>query len=359
MMNKRYFLALNRISHIGPRTVMKLLSFWPQLEELFRLSPEQMEQAGLPVKMAQAIHQFQWSDYDADLLWEQTSSNRYLLTWDDPGYPALLKEIHDPPIALYAQGNLAAFQQPTLAMVGTRNPSITGGETAYRFAAELAAQQITVVSGLAQGIDTQAHRGCLTVESGRTIAVMATGIDRVYPLQNRKLAEQIQASGLIITEFPLKSAPASGHFPRRNRIISGLSLATLVIEAATKSGSLITARMALEQNRDVFAVPGSIHNPQSRGCHYLLQQGAKLITSTQDILDELKLGNALIIADNTLPLLATTANNLVKCIGFEITTIDQICQRSGLSVNNVTCELAELELQGIIKAIPGGYTRCL
>lgn len=357
MTNKRYFLALNRIAHIGPRTVMKLLKRWPQLAELFSLSSEQMEKAGLPAKMALAIAQFNLSECDEDLAWEQSAANHLLLTLEDPKYPPLLKEIHDPPIVLYIKGNLHALTQPTLAMVGTRNPSVTGSETAYHFATELARQQITIVSGLANGIDTQAHKGCLTA-NGCTIAVMATGIDRIYPLQNRQLAEQIQQFGLLMTEFPLKSSPSAGHFPRRNRIISGSSLATLVIEAATKSGSLITARMALEQNRDVFAVPGSIHNPQSRGCHYLLQQGAKLITSTQDILDELNIDNPIVIAGDPSPLLATTDTNLVKCIGFEITTIDKLCQRSGLNVNQVACELAELELQGIVKAIPGGYTRC-
>lgn len=337
---------------------MKLLSRWPDLEELFRLSPDLMVKAGLPDKIAQAIHQFQLSACDDDLSWQQTANNHHLLTWEDIAYPSLLKEIHDPPIVIYAKGDLMALNQSALAMVGTRKPSITGGETAYRFAAELALHDITIVSGLAQGIDTQAHRGCLATSQGRTVAVMATGVDRIYPMQNRQLAAEIAASGLLITEFPLKTAPASGHFPRRNRIISGLSLATLVIEAATRSGSLITARMALEQNRDVFAVPGSIHNPQSRGCHHLLQQGAKLITSTQDILDELKPGNTIKSASNNSPLLATTDENLVKCIGFEVTTIDMLCQRSGLDVNTVTCELADLELQGLIKAIAGGYTRC-
>lgn len=356
MNNKSCFLALNRIPSIGPRTVLKLLKRWPILQELFAMPATQMEAAGLPARLACLIAAFDFKELETDLKWEQLSVNHHLLTWEHPLYPALLREIHDPPIVLYATGNLSCLQQKTLAIVGTRRPSVSGSETAYRFAFELASAGITIVSGLAMGIDAQAHAGCIAAK-GQTIAVMGTGIDRIYPAQHARLAAEIQVNGLLVTEFPIKSVPASGHFPRRNRIISGLSMSTLVIEAAIKSGSLITARMALEQNRDVLAVPGSIYNPQARGCHQLLQQGAKLITSGHEILQDLGIDCQTTSIDDTLPSPAGSAN-LVKSLGFEVTGIDKLSERSGLTVNEVACNLAELELQGVVRAVPGGYVRC-
>ena len=358
MNNKPYFLALNRIHSIGPRTTMKLVARWPSLEALFALQPEAMAAAGLPEKIIQAISQFDLEEIKADLDWEQQACHHHLLTWDHPSYPALLREIDDPPIVLYAIGDLSCFHQPCVAMVGTRKPSVTGSETARRFAYELACKKITVVSGLALGIDAQAHAGCLEGE-GKTIAVMGTGIDCIYPRRHQSLAYQICQKGLLLSEFPLKSQPTAGHFPRRNRIISGLSLSTLVVEAAIRSGSLITARLALEQNREVMAVPGSIHNPQSRGCHHLLQQGAKLVTGTRDILEELGLENHIESAVNHQPALASGYQNLVKCVGFEITSVDQIAIRTGLPVEDVACGLAALELEGIVSAVSGGYMRCI
>ena len=354
--NKSYFLALNRIGSVGSRTVSKLLKRWPSLDQLFGLSAEQMENAGLPTKLATAIAGFDFKAIEADWLWEK-GEDHHLLTWSDPTYPALLKEIHDPPPVLYAIGNLDSFNQPTVAMVGTRKPSVTGSETAWRFAYELASKGISVVSGLALGIDAQAHSGCLAAK-GKTIAVMGTGIDCIYPRRHLGLAAQIKENGLLLSEFPLQSSPIAGHFPLRNRIISGLSLATLVVEAAIKSGSLITARLACEQNRDVLAIPGSIYNPQSKGCHLLLQEGAKVVTSTQDVLDELGIVDKQASTELSLKL-ASENKNLVKCIGFEVTTIDQMVTRSGFKLEKVVCYLAELELLGIVRAVSGGYTRCL
>ena len=355
MNNKPYYLALNRIDHVGPRTIIKLLRRWPNLQEMFQLSSEQLEQEGLPNVIATGIATFNFQQTDADWRWQE-ANNHFLLTWDDPEYPPLLKEIHDPPPVLYAIGDLLSFQQPTVAMVGTRKPSIMGSETAWRFAFELAGKNITIVSGLALGIDAQAHSGCLAA-GGKTIAVMGTGIDCIYPRRHVQLADKIGENGLLLSELPLQSPPIAGHFPRRNRIISGLSLSTLVVEAAVRSGSLITARLACEQNRDVLAIPGSIYNPQARGCHHLLQQGAKLVTTSNDVLDELGIDYTKVVPEfvNTL---ASENKNLVKCIGFEVTTVDQIITRSGLNVEKVVCNLAELELQGVVKAIPGGYMRC-
>ncbi|KTD27998.1 protein smf [Legionella maceachernii] len=356
MDNNYYLLALNRIQRIGPRTIRKLLTRWPELEELFRLSSEQMQTAGFTPQLAELITQFNFDEIEADLRWQE-ESNHHLLTWNDVQYPALLKEIHDPPPVLYLKGDLSSLQQSTIAIVGSRKPSITGAETAWRFSFELALNKLTIISGLALGIDAQAHQGCLEAK-GKTIAVLGTGIDCMYPRQHAQLAQHICDNGLLISEFPLKTAPSAGHFPRRNRIISGLALATLVVEATIRSGSLITARLALEQNRDVLAIPGSIYNPQVRGCHYLLQQGAKLVTSSQEVIEELGLDNRVINQSNTIESLASDNKNLVKCIGFEITTVDQIVRRSGLSVEEVACGLATLEIQGSIKAVPGGYMRC-
>lgn len=356
MDNNFYLLALNRISQIGPRSILKLLRRWPKLQDMFQLSLTELEQTGLPSKMAQLIANFNLDEVEADLRWLE-EDNHHLLTWLDPNYPALLKEIYDPPPVLYAQGDLTCLKETAIAMVGSRKPSITGAETARRFAFELAMSQLSIVSGLALGIDAQAHQGCLEAK-GKTIAVLGTGIDCIYPRQHQELAAKISQDGLLITEFPLKTKPIAGHFPRRNRIISGLSLITLIVEAAIHSGSLITARLALEQNRDVLAIPGSIHNPQTRGCHYLLRQGAKLVTSSQDILEELGFEQQIMIKAKALRPLARSDENLVQFIGFEITTIDQVIARSGLDVEEVACGLATLELQGAVKAVPGGYMRC-
>ncbi|CEG57900.1 DNA-processing protein DprA [Legionella fallonii] len=353
-----YYLALNRMNKIGPRTIAKLEKRWPNLQEMFQLSAQELESAGLPPLLAHTITTFDLKEIETDLNWMEQSKDHHLLTWSCANYPQLLKEIADPPVVLYAKGQLSCLQRPTLAIVGSRNPSITGSDNAKQFAKELSTHPLTIVSGLALGIDAQAHIGCLEV-GGQTIAVLGTGIDCIYPQRHRQLAEQITQNGLLLSEFPLKSPPIAGHFPRRNRIISGLSLCILVIEAAIKSGSLITARMALEQNRDVLAIPGSIHNPLARGCHYLLQQGAKLVTSVNDVLDELKIEHHTMFTDEK-PIfsLASGNKNLVKFIGFETTTVDQIIKRSGYSVEEVTGQLAELELLGTIVSVPGGYMRC-
>lgn len=356
MSNLKFYLALNRIYKVGPKTVAKLQERWPCLEALFKLNKRQMEEEGLPAWLAEAISGFDMRLIEDDLRWQEKAGH-HLLTWDSPQYPSMLKEIYDPPVVLYAVGQLEVLKSPMLSMVGSRNPSVTGAENAKAFAKALAASDLTIVSGLALGVDAQAHQGCLEAK-GKTIAVLGTGVDVLYPKRHGHLASQIRENGLLLSEFPLKTGPAAGHFPRRNRIISGLSLATLVVEAAVKSGSLITARLALEQNRDVFAIPGSIHNPQARGCHYLLQQGAKLVMSVNDILDELGLDKAKKNEKITASMLARCNEKLVKCIGFELTTVDQIVVRSGLNVEQVACELADLELDGFIKAVPGGYMRC-
>lgn len=357
MNNKKFFLALNRIPRVGPKTVAKLYEHFPNLEELFTLKKNELEQLGFSEWLATALTDFNLKQLEEDFLWEERSPLNHILTWESPAYPPLLREIPDPPIILYAQGALQSLNSSGLAMVGSRNPSVTGQENAFFFARELAKHGLAIISGLALGIDTAAHEGAVTAE-GTTIAVMGTGINRIYPSRQQKLVEKILTKGLLLSEFPLNSPPLAGHFPRRNRIISGLSLCTLVVEAAIRSGSLITARMALEQNREVLALPGSIHNPLARGCHYLLQQGAKLVTSIADVLEEFKLSTSVPSPDKPVFSLATENENLVKCIGFEATSVDQMVTRSGYSIEQVMTRIAELELKGQVVAVPGGYMRC-
>jgi DNA processing protein len=354
--NMRYFLALNKIKGIGSRTILQLLAKWPNLADMFQLSSSELEKIGLTPKIAKPIANFDFNKVDADLVW-QDSPNHKIIIWGADEYPPLLKEIPDPPIVLYLKGNLSCLKNPSISIIGTRKPSVTGRENAKQFSYQLAKQGITVISGLAYGVDTEAHSGALAADFS-TIAVMGTGIDCIYPRRNTALAAKICENGLLISEFSLKTSPNAGHFPRRNRIISGLSSSTLVVEAAIRSGSLITARFALEQNRDVLAIPGSIHNLQARGCHQLLQQGAKLITSVEDILDEMNLYHypfEKVVSNDTF----TCENeNLLKYIGFEVTSINQMMDRSGMTVNDIMCDLAELEIQGIVSAVPGGYMRC-
>lgn len=351
-----YLLALNRMPLIGPITIGKLLKRWPNIQDLFQHSTENLLQAGLPKNLAETIKNFDLSTVNEDIKWLEASPDHHILSRDSKEYPALLKEIHDAPILLYAKGNLSAFNQTTLAMVGSRNPSVTGSENAKNFAREIAAFGVTIVSGLALGIDGQAHLGCLEA-GGQTVAVLGTGIDCIYPRRHLQLAQHITEKGLLISEFPLQSQPIAKHFPRRNRIISGLSSCTLVVEAAIKSGSLITAQMALDQNRDVLAIPGSIHNPMARGCHYLLQQGAKLVTSASDVLEELKIDHTPSPAPTDKKNKISYKSMMLQYIGNETTSIDQIISRSGMDLEKVLGELAMLELNGAISAVPGGYTK--
>ena len=354
--NTKYLLALNRIPGIGPKTVQRLLIRWPDLTECFQLSEKALLASGLPAALTQAIIHCDLSCINADLTWLNQSDSHRILTWAHPQYPALLKEIHDPPMVLYAKGDLSCLQQKCLAIVGTRKPTYAGLDIARHFAKELSKHKLTIVSGLALGIDAQAHGGCIDA-NGQTIAVLGTGIHHIYPHRHRALAEKILENGLIFSEFPLESTANAGHFPRRNRIISGLSLITLVVEAALKSGSLITARLALEQNREVMAIPGAINNPYAQGCHYLLQQGATLVTSVADILRELNI-TPFTLSEPVKLSLAREAENLVNCLGFDVTTVDQIVTRSGLSFTEVANQLAILEMHHKIKAVPGGYMRC-
>ena len=294
-------------------------------------------------------------------------SGARLITVLDPDYPSLLRQIPDPPAALFARGDVTLLASPQLAMVGSRNPSVEGRRNAEEFAAYLVKCGLTITSGMALGIDAASHRGALK-GGGRTVAVWGTGLDKAYPPRNRDLAEGIAAQGLIVSEFPPGTPPLPIHFPRRNRIISGLSVGTLVVEAASRSGSLITARLASEQGREVFAIPGSIHNPMARGCHRLLREGAKLVESAADILEELAPLLGIQTPEVALTAAADSAAEapsedpeyklLLNSLDFAPTSVDALVERTGLTPEVVSSMLLMLELQGHVEASPGGrYSR--
>jgi len=292
-----------------------------------------------------------------DLDW-LNANNATLLTLDHPQYPALLQEISDPPPWLYVRGDPACLNLPQLAMVGSRHPSRQGEADAGAFAAALAGAGFAITSGLAHGIDAAAHQAALTA-GGVTIAVVGTGVDVFYPTANRRLAEAIAASGAVISELPLGSPPLARHFPSRNRIISALSVGVLVVEAALRSGSLVTARLALEQNREVFAIPGSIHNPTSKGCNELIRKGATLVCEVQDILDELQgWSKAPMPTRSESPTLAPTEALVLGAVGFEPTLPELIAEMTAQALPDVLAILSELELMGVVENRGGTYLRC-
>ncbi len=358
MDNLYYLLALNRMPNIGPKTAQKLLLRWPNLEVLFNLSTSELLAHGLSERLISAFKKIDHAGVDSDYTWCHQQKNRFILTWEDEDYPSVLKEIFDPPFILYAEGELSCLQEPTLAIVGTRDPSSLGVDIAKQFAMELSLHGLTIVSGLARGIDAAAHEGCLS-GTGKTVAVLGNGIDRVYPKQHRGLLARVKDTGLVLSEFPLGTPPIAGHFPRRNRIISGVSSAILVVESAVLSGSLVTARLALEQNREVMAVPGSIRNPKTAGCHYLLQQGARIVTTLQDVLDVFSLEETKKQFVKKAGSMENALQHLLHCMGDGITTVDQLAIRSGRLVEDIICDLMELEIEGVIQSLPSGYVRCV
>jgi DNA processing protein len=283
---------------------------------------------------------------------------RAVVTLADAAYPRLLLEIADPPPLLYCHGRTELLDRPALAVVGSRNASAHGASNAEQFARAFSAAGLTIVSGLAQGIDAAAHRGGLAADAS-TIAVLGTGVDNPYPPANGPLAAQIAERGLLVSEFALGTKALAHNFPRRNRLISGLAQGCLVIEAALQSGSLITARSAAEQGREVFAVPGSIHSPLSKGCHALIKSGAKLAESAEDVLSELAAFRRTGFAStqsrpDRSDASATADGPLLECMGFDPVDVDSLCARAGLPAERVSAELLRLELAGRIAVLPGG-----
>ena len=377
-----YWLALKEVPRLPLQKKLALVEKLG-LVKLFE-NPPALSSFGLTANQIAAIVKPDWQKIMAiEEACQQCQC--YMLGYGDPLYPTLLKQIYDPPLVLYVQGNVNLLAQEQLAIVGSRSASIHGKEITKQLANELVIQGLVITSGLAIGIDGSAHRAALLAK-GKTIAVVATGLDTVYPNRHKALANDIlQADGAIISEFPPGTMAKPGHFPKRNRIISGLSLGVLVVEAELKSGSLITARTALEQNRDVFAVPGSIANPYAKGCHWLIKQGAKLVDETADIINELDFSvspEQLVKqkekqgTDHTekTPVIITANNGqdfennakqglfidpLLASVGTETTPVDQIVSRSKLPVEDVLSRLTLLELRGLVSAVPGGYQRLI
>lgn len=342
-----------------PKLLLLRDYFEGDMAALFTASHEALSALGLRARELHALSHIDWHEVEMSLRWAETP-HHHILTLDDARYPRLLKTISDPPLVLYVQGYPDVLQQSQIAVVGSRHATHYGLQNARHFANHLAAHGLVVTSGLARGIDAAAHRGALEAKRP-TIAVIGSGLQQLYPVDHLSLAQQMCAmQGAIVSEFSLQTHPAPRHFPRRNRIISGLSLGVLVVEAALKSGSLISARHALEQGRDVFALPGSIHQPLARGCHDLIKQGAKCVDTVEDILSELGVQEG--AAKNcTIPNehrdLSQKEAQLLAQIEHEITSIDVIISRSGLTATEVSSILLSLELRELIQSVPGGYVR--
>lgn len=359
------WLALVRAPRLGPATLRKLLaaSAGDDPASLVGRSTAQLRAWGADERTARALSSPDRQLLDNDRRWLSSGADRHLIPLDDARLPALLREIADPPIALFALGDPDLLAVPQIAMVGSRNPTSGGRRTARDFARDLAGAGLGITSGLAEGIDTASHEGALAAE-GMTIAVMGTGLDSVYPAANLELARRISREGLLISEMPPDTPPRPGHFPRRNRIIAGLSLGVVVVEAAEKSGSLITARLAADYGREVFAIPGSIHNPMARGCHRLIRQGAKLVETSMDILEELGpllkecVHSPAPASPETEPPLDGDYQKLLEAMGYDPVSIDALVGACGLTPDEVSSMLLILELSGHVSPVPGGlYAR--
>ncbi|PHS72951.1 MAG: DNA-protecting protein DprA [Cycloclasticus sp.] len=356
------WLALSRVKGVGPKTYLALLDAFSSPSRVFSASINELKKAGLSSLLAGQIKNFDYHAVAQDLAW-LAQDDCHVMLWTDSDYPALLREISDPPPVLFIRGDRSLLNSLQIAMVGTRNPSPMALKTTHAFAKNFATFGLTVTSGLALGVDQAAHKGALDVR-GNTIAVAATGLDRVYPASHKPLAEEIIKTGAIVSEFPIGTQVKPGYFPRRNRIISGMSLGVLVVEAAIKSGTLVTARHAMEQGREVFAIPGSIHNPLSKGCHHLIRQGAKLVETADDVLEDL--GNLSLASmtsvneeaenlDSPTSSLGADYLKLLEKIAYDPILIDELLINSDFTVEEISSMLLVLELQGLVSSAPGGF----
>ena len=339
-----------------------------------RLDPAKLTQA--PEGWAEQLERsWAWLHPEPTELTEHTSPPRAVLTLADPTYPASLLEAADPPLLLFAEGDLSLLSAPSVAVVGSRNPTAQGADNARAFSQALSEAGVTVVSGLARGVDAAAHEGALVpcervasaapAAGGRTVAVLGTGLLHIYPRSNVKLAQRIARHGLVVSEFLLDTPPLPSNFPKRNRIVAALSRGTLVVEAAVQSGSLITARLASEMGREVLAIPGSIHAPQARGCHALIKQGAKLVETAQDVLEELRLeAPASLHPVHAAPLAGedlsgpdaepgAEADPVLRALGFDPVSQEALSARTGLGPGELGARLLELELMGQVARLPG------
>ena len=351
------WLRLAETPGIGPATARRLLAAFGPPQAIF----ERSEAAWREVVPAAATTSLARPPatldplIDATWQWLEGDPSRRFITLGDPAYPSLLLATADPPLVLYAIGRLELLHATSIAVVGSRHPTRQGLDNARAFASHLSQGGLTIVSGLALGIDGAAHEGALE-GPGSTIAVVGTGLDSVYPRRHLDLARRISEQGLLLSEYPLGMPPLPENFPKRNRIIAGLARGTLVVEAALKSGSLITARLAVEQGREVFAIPGSIHSPQSRGCHALIKQGAKLVESGQDILEELHPGLTKVHLPDAAPDDAepdADEDPILDALGYEPATLDTLVARTGWPAAELSGRLLELELAGLVARLPG------
>ncbi len=363
------WISLWRVPGVGGKALHTLLHHFDDAASILKASQQSLQKAGLSNKQAQAVQSQPLDAAKPDMLWLE-QENHHLVTFNDERYPPLLREISAAPPMLYVHGNVELLSDPQIAIVGSRTPTPGGNLNAFEFARHFASTGLCVTSGLALGIDGQAHDGALA-DDGVTIAVTATGLDRVYPAKNRNLAHQIAERGALVTENPIGTLPRAQNFPRRNRIISGLSIGTLVVEAAQRSGSLITADYANEQGRIVFAIPGSIHNPLARGCHKLIRQGAKLVETANDVMEDLASQidlNSLNVNEPIIGKIDTTEahsierndenDRLMEAMGFDPVSIDQLVIQTGLTPAALSSMLLVMELQGLIASNGrGSYTR--
>ncbi len=365
------WLALFHTPQLSLKQKHRLLSAFGTVFAVLEASDSQLESAGIPPPARKALTDYRKRP-DTSVIGRQVEQSLHwasqqdcnIITLEDPRYPERLKQLAVPPLLLYVKGYSEILSKPQLAIVGSRNAGVTGIETAQNFARQLSRRGMVVTSGLALGVDGASHLGAL--EAGQpTIAVMATGIDRIYPRRHEALAQQIVENGALVTEFPLQSCPRPAHFPQRNRIISGLCVGVLVVEAALKSGSLITARFAMEQGREVFAIPGSIHNPLAKGCHALIRQGVKLVETVDDILEEIM--PQMVDTTMTEPakggdvgltgFLDEEAGSVLAQVGYEATPMDLLVERTQMPVSALTQVLVRLELERYVQPVSGGYIR--
>ena len=348
-----YWIAFSRVPSVGAARAAVMERHFQTMEAAWNASAAELRAAGLDQRTVNSIATVRSRIQPHDEITRLERLGVHAFTWNDPAYPSLLREAPDPPPVLYMKGTLLAEDTRAVTVVGTRNATVYGKEAARHLAGELAAAGITIVSGLARGIDSIAHRAALEA-GGRTIAVMGSGIDVMYPPEHRELAHEISQQGALLSEYPLGTRPDAHHFPRRNRLLSGLSLGTLVIEAGVKSGSLWTVRHALEQGREVFCVPGSIYSPASRLTNALIQEGAKLVMDVRDIVEELNL-SSVAATQQSLPGLLTADTEeeslLLKWLGAEPVYVDELNRDSGLPVTAVTGTLALMELKGLAKQV--------
>jgi DNA processing protein len=356
------WLRLTLIPGIGGGTQRKLLAAFGLPDAIFAAGSSALR----GVIGEKAVNLLRDSNNEASvqaaLAWSSLP-DQHIVTLADPEYPQMLLQIPDPPSVIYVRGRLDLLNRPALAIVGSRNPTAQGIQNAERFAATFSEAGLVIASGLALGIDAAAHRGALAA-GGNTVAFIGTGIDRIYPARNRELALEIAAKGAIVSEFPIGTPVSASNFPRRNRLISGFSRGALIVEAAVESGSLITARLAAEQGREVFAIPGSIHAPQARGCHKLIKQGAKLVETAQDVLEELRWNVSNAATED--PLQVSTASptavspeqeavsQLLAAMSFDPCSTDDLAVRCGLTAEALSVMLLHLELDGRVASLPGG-----